>query len=165
MVRNAIRHVRGLFAGTTDYGINYIEIGNEPDLAGGSGTPINYFWTGTRSQWIAMYNAIAAEIVVSLFPDADSSEVEGPFRRVVLLPLRPLDLEEVLDAGDEGGGREEEDEDGEAGDGVSLSQCLQTHPALLDGLDEGTVDVVTQLQGSAADLADLLPFSLPVDCL
>ncbi len=108
---------------------------------------------------------IAAEIVVSLFPNADSSEVEGPFRRVVLLPLRPLDLEEVLDAGDAGDGREEEDEDGEAGDGVSLSQCLQTHPALLDGLDEGTVDVVTQLQGSAADLADLLPFSLPVDCL
>jgi len=56
VVRNTIRHVRGLFAGTTDYGIGFVEIGNEPDL----GVP--YFWTGTRAQFIAMYDAVAAEV-------------------------------------------------------------------------------------------------------
>ena len=66
VVRNTVRHVRGLFAGTTDYGIQYIEIGNEPDLLDGAGSPTRYFWTGTRVQWIAMYNAIAAEIVADV---------------------------------------------------------------------------------------------------
>jgi hypothetical protein len=62
VVRNVVRHVRGLFAGTTDTGIVYIEIGNEPDLLDGTLSPSRIFWTGTRWQWIAMYNAVAAEI-------------------------------------------------------------------------------------------------------
>ncbi len=62
VVRNAVRHVRGLFAGTTDFGITHIEIGNEPDLISGTGQPLPFFWTGTRAQFISMYNAIAAEI-------------------------------------------------------------------------------------------------------
>ncbi|MHC4160844.1 MAG: hypothetical protein ACYSUM_01765 [Planctomycetota bacterium] len=57
VVRNTIRHVRGLFAGATDYGIRFVEIGNEPDLAGNP-----FFWTGTRAQFIAMYNAIATDV-------------------------------------------------------------------------------------------------------
>ncbi|MHC4973726.1 MAG: GH39 family glycosyl hydrolase [Planctomycetota bacterium] len=56
VVRNTIRHVRGLFAGATDFGIRFVEIGNEPDL----GVP--YFWTGTRVQFMAMYDVIAAEV-------------------------------------------------------------------------------------------------------
>ena len=62
VVRNAVRHVRGLFAGTTDYGIEYVEIGNEPDLVDELGQPIEFFWTGSRTEWIEMYAAIAAEI-------------------------------------------------------------------------------------------------------
>ena len=62
VVRNAIRHVRGLFAGTIDFGITYVEIGNEPDLVDAAGTPLRYFWTGTRQEWIDMYAAIAAEV-------------------------------------------------------------------------------------------------------
>ncbi len=109
---------------------------------------------------------IAAEIVIALYPDAESAEAEGPFQRTVLLPLRPLALEETLDQAQQnaGGDDEETEEDGAESDGMSLSQCLQLRPDLLDGLDEGTVDVVSQLQGAAVDLEDLLPFSLPPEC-
>ena len=62
VVRNAIRHVRGLFAGTTDYGVTYFEVGNEPDLCDAGGTLVNIFWTGTSLQFGEMYAAIAAEV-------------------------------------------------------------------------------------------------------
>lgn len=62
VVRNTARHVRGLFAGTTDFDVDAIEIGNEPDLIDASGTPLRYFWTGTTQQWLNMYAQIAAEI-------------------------------------------------------------------------------------------------------
>jgi len=67
VVRNTVRHMRGLFAGTTDFGITWIEIGNEPDLLDAAAAPLPYFWTGTPAEWIAMYAAIAAEI------DSDAS--------------------------------------------------------------------------------------------
>ena len=67
VVRNTVRHVRGLFAGSTDFGVAYVEIGNEPDLLDGAGMPFPLFWTGDRAQWIAMYDAVAAEV------DADAS--------------------------------------------------------------------------------------------
>ncbi|RMG10887.1 MAG: hypothetical protein D6731_16580 [Planctomycetota bacterium] len=56
VVRNVIRHVRGRFAGARDFGIDYFEIGNEPDLN------VPLFWTGTRAQFASMYAAIAAEV-------------------------------------------------------------------------------------------------------
>jgi len=62
VVRNVVRHIRGRFAGTTDFGITHIEVGNEPDLVGAGSQPIPIFWTGSRSQFISMYNAIAAEV-------------------------------------------------------------------------------------------------------
>jgi len=62
VVRNSIRHVRGLFAGTTDFGVQYFEIGNEPDIVNGLGSPAGYFWTGDRAPWLAMYEAIASEV-------------------------------------------------------------------------------------------------------
>lgn len=62
VVRNTIRHVRGLFAGAADYGVTYFEIGNEPDLCDAAGTPANIFWTGTSTQFSQMYAAIAAEV-------------------------------------------------------------------------------------------------------
>lgn len=62
VVRNTVRHVRGLFAGTTDFGVQAIEVGNEPDLYDLSGTPLPFFWTGDRLEFIAMYSAVAAEL-------------------------------------------------------------------------------------------------------
>ena len=111
---------------------------------------------------------IAAEILIALYPDADSVEPEGPYQRTVLLPLRPLALEDVLAQLQQpaGGGDEDSDrdEDGSEGDGISLSQCLDLRPDLMDGLDEGMVDVLGQLQGSALELEELLPFALPPEC-
>lgn len=62
VVRNTVRHVRGLFAGATDFGVEYVEVGNEPDLVDAAGAPLRFFWTGDRAQWFAMYAAIAAEV-------------------------------------------------------------------------------------------------------
>jgi len=62
VVRNTVRHVRGLFAGTTDLGIRYVEVGNEPDLFGAGFAPLPIFWTGTRAELMAVYRAVAAEI-------------------------------------------------------------------------------------------------------
>ena len=62
VVRNVVRHVRGQFAGSTDFGITHIEVGNEPDLIDGGAQPLPFFWTGSRAQFISMYNAIAVDI-------------------------------------------------------------------------------------------------------
>ncbi len=62
VVRNAMRHARGLFAGTTDFGVEWFEVGNEPDLEDASGGALPYFWTGTEQQFYDMYSAVAAEV-------------------------------------------------------------------------------------------------------
>lgn len=62
VVRNTIRHVRGLFAGTTNFGVQFFELGNEPDLIAPNGVPLKYFWSGDAAQFASMYAAIAAEV-------------------------------------------------------------------------------------------------------
>ncbi len=62
VIRNVMRHTRGLFAGSVDFGLSYFEIGNEPDAVDIAGDPINYFWTGDEAQFFSTYEAIAAEI-------------------------------------------------------------------------------------------------------
>lgn len=62
VVRNTMRHVRGLFAGATDYGVRYFEVGNEPDLMVAPAAPLRYFWTGDRAAFASMYIAIAAAV-------------------------------------------------------------------------------------------------------
>ena len=62
VVRNTIRHVRGLFAGTTDFGVTWFEVGNEPDLVDAGGAALPYFWTGDEQQFYDAYAAIAAEV-------------------------------------------------------------------------------------------------------
>lgn len=60
VVRNTMRHVRGLFAGTKSYGLRYFQIGNEPDLHDQTGY-LPYFWTGTWEDFYQMYAAVTAE--------------------------------------------------------------------------------------------------------
>lgn len=62
VVLNTMRHVRGLFAGTTDYGVVWFEVGNEPDLVDGAGAQLPFFWTGTEPEFYDMYAAVAAEV-------------------------------------------------------------------------------------------------------
>jgi len=104
---------------------------------------------------------LSAEIQVSLFVDAESEAVAGPFVRRVSLPLRPLDLEAQLEAAGAGpaDGADsdgdgipdaEEDEDGDGipdgedddvagedgGEGGKTAQaCLQKYPELASLLD------------------------------
>jgi type II secretory pathway component PulJ len=72
---------------------------------------------------------LAVEIEVGLAsatdPDAEKNpdEVSMRYTRQVELPLRPLDLEELLKPGEEGDAGEDEDEDGENGD-LTLADCI-----------------------------------------
>ncbi|GJM35336.1 MAG: hypothetical protein DHS20C18_43370 [Saprospiraceae bacterium] len=59
VVRNLIRHTKGLFKGTKDYGITYYEIWNEPDHPI---TNFPTFWRGTEYQLYDMYEAIVKEV-------------------------------------------------------------------------------------------------------
>ena len=83
VVRNTIRHIRGHFAGITDYGIRYVEIGNEPDAVDLAGMPLPYFWTGSEAEFYAMYAAIAAEVDADPFIQSDVEIGAGSF---ALLP-------------------------------------------------------------------------------
>lgn len=59
VVKNLIRHTKGLFKGTKDYGIQYYEIWNEPDHPT---TNFPTFWRGTEYQLYDMYEAIIDEV-------------------------------------------------------------------------------------------------------
>ena len=61
VVRNTVRHVRGLFKGNKNYGIRYIEIWNEPDHQTLTNLLPN-FWGGDAHQLYEMYRAIVQEI-------------------------------------------------------------------------------------------------------
>ncbi len=70
VVRNTIRHVRGLFAGTTDFRVEWFEVGNEPDLVDETGAPVPFFWAGDEAEFYDTYAAIAA---IAAEVDADGS--------------------------------------------------------------------------------------------
>lgn len=59
VVKNVIRHTKGLFKGSKDYGIKYYEIWNEPDHPT---TILPTFWRGTEFQLYDMYAAIVDEV-------------------------------------------------------------------------------------------------------
>ena len=67
--------------------------------------------------------------------DEEGALVEGPpYARQVKLQLRPLDLEAELGAGDEEAAEDEGEED-EAAEGMTVQECLAKNPAILEELD------------------------------
>lgn len=77
---------------------------------------------------------VAAEVSLALLPEeppADELEAEAPvaYLRPVLLPLRPLDLEETLSGETEGEQGEEEEEDLAC---VTVSECVSRNQAAVD---------------------------------
>ncbi len=62
VVRNTMKHTMGMFAGTMDYGVRDFEVGNEPDVVLQDGSKPNPFFTGSRTDWAAMYLAIASDV-------------------------------------------------------------------------------------------------------
>jgi len=104
---------------------------------------------------------VAAEIEVSMLPppgaiEAGAAEPVGPFVRRVLIPVRPVDLEVLLDPeGAAAAGEEEGEEDGEDGPGDSGTQqaeaespdeqCMTVAQCL--ALNPGVVQQFPQVQG------------------
>jgi prepilin-type N-terminal cleavage/methylation domain-containing protein len=135
---------------------------------------------------------IAAEIEVS-FQTGVEDEVDGPYKRRVTLPLRPLDLAaQLAEAAGEAGAEQqgevqdedgdgdideqdeeiaaqraaEEEEGGGGGGGMTVAQCRAAHPefeSLIEGA--GLSEVADSLGGRrVADLPPL-PIPIPPDCL
>jgi len=125
---------------------------------------------------------VAAEISVTLYEDADSDATDGPYLRRVLLPLRPLDLDQQLAAGGAGGQGQEarSDEAADAdGDGnpdtsdttpgcVTVAVCLSRHPEILNALGNSPVDqaAIQSVSGQcASSFAGAFPIAIPPDCM
>ncbi len=127
----------------------------------------------------------AAEIQVSFFVDDESEAIDGPYTRLVTLPLRTLDLEQQLeaagvlvagrDADGDGVPDDEQDADGDgqpdddqsagggAAGGMTLDDCLAANPALSAALsaalptDPATRAVVESFRGRpVSEVEDLL---------
>lgn len=103
-----------------------------------------------EGEWLARFDSssliqsgqlpLAAEIELAFLElDDQGEQVAGPsYRRRVILPLRPLDIEEELEAagelagsGDEAGEEADEQDEGEQGDGSggpTVGDCLDTLP-------------------------------------
>jgi type II secretory pathway component PulJ len=137
---------------------------------------------------------LAAEIEVSFRTGPGENDVDGPYTRRVLLPLRPIDLEQQLAAaaGQEGGnGRpgdedsdgipDEEDEvdndgdDGpgpteddqaEQGDGeMTVAECLALRPDIARHLDQLGPGMVEWLRTQTVSaVAPLSPIGVPPEC-
>lgn len=121
---------------------------------------------------------LAAEVSVTLFADRETDELDGPYVRRVLIPMRPLDLEAQLEtgsAGDDGSDLEGEDEDGdgipddEEEDGgeeqagcVTVAQCLAQHPELQAALQQQPAEVQQLVQGSLGQCASQFAAVAPV---
>ena len=114
---------------------------------------------------------IAAEISLSLYEAEPSEKIRGPYRRQLILPLTPLDLDGSLeDGGATGDGAQEEedaDEDADTSDGMTFKECVDLHPEYAAG-EEEAIQVLFSLRGSAADNRALIEGvlgPLPADCL
>lgn len=62
VVKRVVAHVKATRP------LTYVEIGNEPDLLNGAMAPTKFFWTGTRAQFLAMYQACAAALDAEFGP-------------------------------------------------------------------------------------------------
>lgn len=162
------------------------------------------FLTGEAGEPVARWDSTAltdsselpllAEIRLSLYADAETDEVVGPFLRQVVFPLPPLDIEAQLEAagalpagavdrdGDGIPDDEAEDADGDgepdaeqaaeedAGGAMTVAECAARYPALFQQLlgVPGAQEVYESVQGlPVRDVAPALSgiVQIPPDCL
>jgi type II secretory pathway component PulJ len=149
---------------------------------------------GGDGEWVSRWDSstlatsselpLAAEIRVSFVGASDTDPPDGPYVRRVLLPLRPLDLEQQLAGGANAppGGGQGQDQNGDqsstddgSGDQqagqetgcVTVGQCLQRNPQLqsqLSGLQPEIQDVVQGSLGACASTFAGLIGGLPANC-
>jgi type II secretory pathway component PulJ len=109
---------------------------------------------------------VAAEIALAL-RDATAPEGERAFKRRVLLPLQPIDLEKALKGEDEGDQEDEEDEEG----CVTVGECQAQNAGLFASLisqapDPASIQAALDANRNQCwvDFALNLPISIDVDC-
>jgi type II secretory pathway component PulJ len=138
------------------------------DLVAGGIASFGIKFLGEAGDWTGRWDSttlavsselpLAAEIEVAFRTGPGENDVDGPYTRRVLLPLRPIDLEDQLaqDAGQESGRVNPRDQDGdglddktgapvepEASDeaaeseagGMTVADCLQIRPDLIPMLE------------------------------
>jgi type II secretory pathway pseudopilin PulG len=109
---------------------------------------------------------VAAEIALAL-RDATAPDGERAFRRRLLLPLQPIDLEKALRGEEEEDGEEDEDDEG----CTTVGQCQAQNAALFASLisqapDPASVQAALDANRNQCwvDFAVNLPISVDVDC-
>ena len=122
------------------------------DLVAGGLASFGIKFIGETGEWTGRWDSTtlvgsselptAAEIEVSFRTGPGAEDIDGPYRRRVLLPLRPIDLEEQLAAGAGPAGTNPRDQDGdgkddETGEPVAPDDTKNGE----DQPDEGTSDL------------------------
>jgi len=157
------------------------------DLVAGGLASFGIRFQGEAGEWTGRWDSTtlagsselptAAEIAVSFRTGPGEGDVDGPYLRRVLLPLRPIDLEEQLAAGAGPAGTNPRDQDGdgkddETGEPVApdeknpdgdqanndegegpktVQQCLAAHPEL-----QATVNALLQSSPQGASVINSL---------
>jgi hypothetical protein len=108
----------------------------------------------------------------------DSDERDGPYVRRVLLPLRPIDLQQAIAGGPGGAGGQgdkkqgdNESQDGKGGSKqasqqrscVTVGECIARYPGLVPNDPQIQSVVNGSLAACASDFAGVYP--VPADCL
>jgi hypothetical protein len=85
---------------------------------------------------------LAAEISLAILAEDDLREGESPrlYQRRVLLPMRPFDLEALLEAGP-AAGEEEDDEERDGECVATVGECIAMNPQAFAGLRAANPDI------------------------
>jgi type II secretory pathway component PulJ len=109
---------------------------------------------------------LAAEISLAMLPEGDSVQEKSPrlYQLRVLLPVRPLDLQALLDPGAGAGGEDEEEEELDDECVATVGECITRNPEAFDALRAARPDlgpVIDSIQDQCyADYAST--FDIPV---
>jgi prepilin-type N-terminal cleavage/methylation domain-containing protein len=162
---------------------------DDSDLVAGGIADFGVRLEDAKGEWVTRWDSstiaessqlpVSAEISVTLFKQPDSDERDGPYVRRVLLPLRPLDLQQQLTGVPSVAGSEQQGEESdEQGNGatkqasqqnkqqscVTVGQCLSRHPEIGSSLPAQFRTIVNAALGECASTFAGTGF-VPGDCL
>jgi len=159
----------------------------DTDLVAGGVAEFGVRLLDDKGEWVTRWDSstiaasselpVAAEIRVSFYLRPDTQELDGPYLRRVLLPLRPLDLQQQLSGPGAPGSQEQgKDEDKQNQDNggtgkqaskqqscVTVGECLARHPGLAPADPQIQAVINGSLGACASDFAGVAP--VPSDCL
>jgi len=160
----------------------------DTDLVAGGVAEFGVRLLDDKGEWVTRWDSstvgdsselpVAAEIRVSFYAGPDTQERDGPYLRRVLLPLRPLDLQQqLLPPGTVGGQQQSQEEDKQDQDNggtgkqasskqqgcVTVGECVSRHPGLVPDDPQIQAVINGSLGACASDFAGVA--SVPSDCL